>query len=75
MPSSNIQAFISRIGALAHALDLALGRIAEISGEKAREHIEILREQAINDFRNSDIPPEREMEHAEIVRPGIEASK
>jgi hypothetical protein len=72
MSTPETQELIVRIGALEHALALALRRIAAVSGVQAKEEIEALRDQSIDDFKNSGISAQRELEHAKIVRPAIE---
>jgi len=67
------QQLVGRIAGLQYALELGLREIAVIRGKEARAAIVALRKETIDAFRNSDIPPEREMEHAEIARPAIEA--
>lgn len=73
MPNPPTQQLLSRIGGLENALKLALGALAVKCGEDARPAIEALRKQAIDRMKNSDIDPEWEMKHAEVVRPAIEA--
>ena len=63
---------ISRISGLQLALEMALSTLAEESGKDARAKLEALRDQAINRFKNSDIPADRELDHAAIVAPAIE---
>jgi hypothetical protein len=67
------QQLISRVAGLNYALELALREIAIIRGKEARASILTLRKEAIDAFRNSDIGPEREMEHADIAGPAIQA--
>lgn len=71
--SSYQQEQISRIGGLSHALELVLRAHSLACGKQARSAIEALRDEAIDSFRNSDIPANREMEHAQIAGPAIEA--
>ena len=72
MPAPSSQYFISRIGGLKLALELTLDALAVKCGKDARAALESLRDEAINSFKNADIPADREMEHAEIVSPAIE---
>jgi hypothetical protein len=67
-----VQDLQSRIGALRIALEVCLARLAGLYGDDARKEIESLRDELINRFKNSGIPPDREMEHAEIVQPAIQ---
>jgi hypothetical protein len=70
--SERIQDLQSRIGALGVALDECLARLAAFYGENARREIERMRDELIRKFKDSSIPPERELEHAKIVAPAIE---
>ncbi len=70
--SDIVQELLSRVGGLSHALDNTLRMLAIIDPENARRNIESLRDLSINDVRNSDIPADREMDHAQIARPAIE---
>jgi hypothetical protein len=54
------------------ALDLALKRIVELSGDDTRYNIEGLRDEAIRTFKNADVPPQRDLDHVRIVSPAIE---
>jgi hypothetical protein len=75
MPTNDpdlIQDLQSRIGALRVALDECLSQLAVFYGDEAREKIETLRDELIGKFKNSRIPAEREMDHANVVRPAIE---
>ena len=67
------QQLISRVTGLNYALELALREIAIICGKDARATLSALRKEAVDAFRNSDISPEREMEHADVAGPAIEA--
>jgi len=73
MPEPPSQDSISRINGLQFALGVTLHALAIKYGKDARTTIEALRDEAINSFKNSDIPADREMEHAKIVGPAIEA--
>jgi hypothetical protein len=72
MPATPSQDAISRISGLELALQITLHALAVKCGKDARATIEALRDEAINRFKNSDIPANREMEHAKIVGPSIE---
>lgn len=67
-----IQDLISRLSGLELALEKAWLRLAELNPDVARREIESLRDDAIEKFKNSDVPAELEMRHAEINRPAIE---
>ncbi len=75
MPIPDTQEFIIRIGALQHALEITLRALIIASGDSARVTIESLRDEAIDNFKNSEIPADREMDHAKIVGPAIEVIK
>ena len=72
MPVTPEQDYISRIGGLHYALEITLRSLAVKSGKDARTTLETLRDEAIYHFKNSDIPANREMDHAEVVGPAIE---
>ena len=72
MSNPDTQELVVRLGALEHALALSLRRLVEVSGPSARAEIEALRDRAIMNVKNSSISPERELEHAKLVRPAIE---
>jgi hypothetical protein len=63
---------ISRISGLKLALEMTLRTLAQQSGNDARAKLEALRDEAISRFKNAGIPPDRELEHAAVVRPAIE---
>jgi hypothetical protein len=74
MPDSpRTQDYVTRISALSMALDVTLAQLAALHGNDARPNIEALRDDLIRRFKNSSIPPEYELEHAELVRPALEA--
>lgn len=72
MPAPTRQEFIIRISALQLALELTLKALIIASGKNARNGLILLRDEAINRFKNSGIPADREMDHAKLVGPAIE---
>ena len=60
-----------RFTALGIALHLALERISELSGSDSRKNLESVRDQAVNLFKNAEVPPERDMDQVRIVTPAI----
>jgi hypothetical protein len=54
------------------ALDLALRRIVESSGDEAGAALEGVRDRAINLFKNADVPPEADLNHVKIAGPAID---
>ena len=67
------QASISRIGGLHHTLKLALETLATEWGAEAPAKLVALRDEAVLRFKISGIPADRELEHAAVVGPAIEA--
>lgn len=67
------QRAISAAGGLGEALQDALRTLSALYGHEARRKLEALRDETIDKFRNSSIPAEREMDHAKIAGPAIEA--
>jgi hypothetical protein len=61
-----------RFAALGIALHLALKRISEISGDDSRKNLESVRDQAINYFKNAEVPAESDMNQVRIVTPALE---
>jgi hypothetical protein len=70
--ADRIQGLTSRVGALHIAPNETLARLKILYGPNARSEIEAVREDVINLFKNSGIPPDRELEHAKVVRPAID---
>jgi chaperonin GroEL (HSP60 family) len=70
--NSRYQDLLSRNGALATALEECLRRLATLYGDDAYQELKSLRDELIRKFKNAGIPANREMEHAEVVRPAIE---
>jgi hypothetical protein len=60
-----------RFAALGVALHFALKRISELSGGDPRKNLELVRDQAVNLFKNANVPPERDMDQVRIVTPAI----
>jgi hypothetical protein len=65
------QDLITISGALAYALNISLRSVAELSGPYARDNIELLRDQVIDAFKNAEVPAERDLDQAKIVRPAL----
>jgi hypothetical protein len=72
MATDRIQDLQSRLGALRIALDECLFQLASFYGTDAHQKIATLRDELIDRFKNAGIPPERELDHAKVVRPAIE---
>jgi hypothetical protein len=70
--ADRIQEFQSRIGGLRVALDACLSALAVQYGVDAHAKIVALRDGLITRLKESDISPQRELEHAKIVGPAIE---
>jgi hypothetical protein len=70
--ADKIQEIQSRIGALRVALDACLSALAAQYGTDASTKIASLRDQLIRRFKESDMVPQREVDHAKIVKPAIE---
>jgi hypothetical protein len=65
------QDLVTISGALAYALNISLRSVAELSGPYARDNIELLRDQVIDAFKNAEVPAERDLDQAKIVRPAL----
>jgi hypothetical protein len=59
-------------GTLSLALQACLSEIVRLSGKDAAANLSRLRDTLVNGLKESDIPPDREMEHAALVGPAIE---
>jgi hypothetical protein len=64
--------YIIRVAALSVALQLALQRLAEMNDADARLNLEAVRNDAIEIFKNADVPPELDLQQAIIVGPAID---
>jgi hypothetical protein len=64
--------YVIHAAALGVALDIAVKRLAELSGEDARQNIESVRDEAITLFKNAEVPAEHDLDQAVIVAPAIE---
>ena len=64
--------YVIHAAALGVAFDIAVKRLAEISGEDARQNIESVRDEAIELFKNAQVPPEHDLDQAVTVAPAIE---
>jgi stringent starvation protein B len=76
MKSPDLQEFHSRFGGLERALEVTLFALSSClarSGGNPREMIEFLRDKTVADFKNSEVPPEKDMEHAALNGPAIDA--
>jgi hypothetical protein len=62
----------TRNGALRVALEECLSQLSVFYGSEARQKIEALRDELVSRFKSADVPAERDMEHAKLVRPAIE---
>jgi hypothetical protein len=71
--SDRIQELTSRVFGLHFAVQASLRALAVFYGDKADREIKLLRDKLINEFKQSGIPADREMEHAQIVGPAIDA--
>ena len=67
------QELTTRVSALSMGLDSCLAALAVAYGHEARQKIELLRDDLIRRFKQSDVPADRDLEHVEIVGPAIEA--
>jgi hypothetical protein len=72
MDNSRYQDLLTRNGALLTALEECLRRLATLYGDGAYQELKSLRDELIWKFKNAGIPANREMEHAQVVRPAIE---
>jgi hypothetical protein len=70
--TDRVQELVVRVSALSMALDRCLAALAVEYGYEARRKIELLRDDLIQRFKESGIPPDRELEHAKIVGPAID---
>jgi hypothetical protein len=71
--SEGTQELRVRVTALNDALQQTLAQLAVLYGPQSREKIKLLRDHLIQKYKQSGIPPEREMDHAVIVWPAINA--
>ena len=67
------QELTSRVFVLNRTLEKSLAALAELYGKEARRKLEALRDETINEFKNFNMSANREMDHAKIVRPAIQA--
>jgi hypothetical protein len=70
--NTRYQDLLTRNAALLTALEECLRRLATLYGDGAYQELKSLRDELIRKFKNADIPANREMEHAQIVRPAID---
>ena len=71
--SDREQDLLSRVGALDQALRKCLEELTAQYGSNAKTKLRMIRDQLILKFKQSDIPSNRELDHAKVVRPAIEA--
>jgi hypothetical protein len=70
--ADRIQEFPIKDRCLRVALEACLSALAAQYGVDARAKLAALRDELIRRFKESDIAPERELEHAKIVKPAVE---
>jgi len=73
MDAAREQELASRLFALNYAARLLGQSLIERLGDRGRREVEEIRRELILDLKNSAVPPERELEHADIMRPAIES--
>ena len=71
--SDKSQERLSRIGGLNEALQRCLTELTELYGSDAKTKLRAIRDEVIRKLKQSNISADRELEHAEIVRPAVEA--
>jgi hypothetical protein len=71
--SDSEQEIISRGMGLDVALQYCLAELAAVYGSDAKTKLRTIRDKLVLKFEQSDIPQDRELEHAKIVRPAIDA--
>lgn len=67
------QEFFEPCGGLSAALETSLTELSELQGSEVRAKFRMMRDELIRKFKESGIPANRELDHAMIVRPSIEA--
>lgn len=67
------QELLSRVAGLSAALETSLMELNDLYGSEARAELRMIRDELIRRFQESGIPANRELDHAKIVRPSIEA--
>jgi hypothetical protein len=71
--SDREQELVSRVVGLNAALQKCLAELTTLYGSDARVKLRTMRDELILKFKQSGIPANRELEHAQVVRPSIEA--
>lgn len=67
------QELLSRVFGLHKAVETSLTELSKLYGKDARPKLRAMRDELIRKFKESGIPVDRELDHAKIVRPSIEA--
>jgi len=73
--ADKIQELTGRVGALDLALRETLARLATLHGADAQQEIEALRDDLVKRWKNSAIPANRELDHAKVAGPAIDATE
>jgi hypothetical protein len=71
--SDRNQELLSRVMGLNAALEQTLSKLSALYGSEARTKLRAMRDVLIRKFKESGIPANRELDHAKVVRPSIEA--
>ena len=71
--SDRNQELLSRVMGLNAALEQTLSALSTLYGSEARTKLRAMRDELIRKFKESGIPENRELDHAKVVRPSIEA--
>jgi hypothetical protein len=71
--SDREQELLSRVMGLNAALEKSLAELSALYGSEARTKLRAMRDELIRKFKESGIPANRELDHAKIVRPSIDA--
>ena len=62
-----------RVSALHSLTQECLTELASLYGDDAERKLRLLRNKLVRKYKQSDIPADREMQHAQIVGPAISA--
>ncbi len=71
--SERVQDLLIRVGALNEALQKCLEELTAHYGSNAKTKLRAIRDELIRKFKQSDIPPNRDLDQAKIVQPAIAA--
>jgi hypothetical protein len=71
--SDREQELLSRVMGLNAALEKSLAELSTLHGTEARTKLRAMRNEHIREFKESGIPANRELDHAKVIRPSIEA--